>query len=114
MPEAWLQPKNMPSPRELEIMESRVYKKFTKIGGFKAGTDPKLIEKSKMIVFEPQNCYPSHDVPNATVTMRYHVRMCFGQRIRKSTITNEFASYPEVIADFMIDVDKFVKDYKPI
>jgi hypothetical protein len=114
MPEAWLQPKDMPTPQELDIMEKRIGHKFMKVGGFKASADPKSIERTKMIQFEPTNLFPCHDVDNAKVRMRYHVRICCGERIRIDQRTQKPNSFPEVIADFMCDVDKFVKDYKPI
>jgi|SRR5882672_3343320 len=106
MPEAWLQANNMPSPQLLDVMEKRIGKRFVKVG-----PDGKIIEKARLIQFEPTNLYPAHDVDHGKVKMRYHVRVICGTIVAKDGTPTHF---PKVLTELMVDVEKFEKDYRPL
>lgn len=108
MPEATHVPENMPTMQQLGEWDNLVGKLFIKF-------DPKtnkVFEKLEKVRYKPINLFPNHDIVKNRVTYRFNVAVVFGTTAVFSATEKKVVSVPQIIGDILIDVDKFLKEYK--
>jgi hypothetical protein len=113
VPELNLIPENAPAPKQLDDWQKRVGKSFHKFDAKTQKVDPR-------VVFVVDNLWPqSHTTDGKyTVTYRYHVFAHFGYAKDKDGELQDGRQGRAAVLklakfDFLIDVEKFLKDYKP-